>query len=78
MNCKIPIWLGYAMAGYIVASFYYLARTHFIGTPFKDSLTEKQKKIKKASAEVRRNIFLEGILCATVLLLALQPFKSCQ
>ena len=77
MNCKIPICLGYAMAGYIIASFYYLARTHYVGTPFKDSLTPRQRKIKKASAEVRRNIFLEGLLAATILLLASQPFRQC-
>ncbi len=77
MNCKIPIWLGYAMAGYIIASLYYLARTYYVGTPFKDSLTPRQRKIKKASAEVRRNIFLEGLLVATILLLASQPFRQC-
>lgn len=65
------------MAAYIIASLYYLGRTHFVGTPFKDSLSAAQKKIKQASAEVRRNIFLEGLACSVIFLGLLQPFNKC-
>ncbi len=40
---------------------YYMIRTRFVGTPFMDSLTSKQRMIKKKSANVRRTIFYEGI-----------------
>ena len=52
----MSIYLAYGMAIYCLASIYYLVRTRSVGTPFKDSLTPKQIKIKKASANVRRNI----------------------
>ena len=41
MNCVISVYLAYGMAVYCLASIYYLAMTRSIGTPFKDSLTEK-------------------------------------
>ena len=46
-KCTISVYLAYAMISYIFASVYYLAMTRGIGTPFNNSLTEDQKKIKK-------------------------------
>tara|TARA_B100002019_G_C21031330_1_gene479718 strand:+ start:364 stop:588 length:225 start_codon:yes stop_codon:yes gene_type:complete len=73
----MSIYLAYGMAIYCIASIYYLIRTRSVGTPFKDSLSPKQKKIKKESADIRRNIFYQGIAGAAVVLFFFQPFKKC-
>jgi hypothetical protein len=73
----MSIYLAYAMAVYCAASLYYIIRTRSVGTPFRDSLTPKQIKIKKESANVRRNIFYQGIVGSSVLLFFFQPFKKC-
>jgi hypothetical protein len=75
--CRMSIYLAYGMAIYCIASIYYLIRTRSVGTPFKDSLSPKQKKIKKESADIRRNIFYQGIAGAAVVLFFFQPFKKC-
>ena len=75
--CKISIYLAYAMAIYTIASLYYIIRTRSVGTPFKDSLSEKQLKIKKESAKVRRGIFYQGVGFAFVALLIFRPFSKC-
>ena len=48
-----------------------------IGKPFKDSLTEKQKRIKKESAKIRRATFLQGLAAAALLMGLTQPFSKC-
>ena len=75
--CRMSIYLAYAMAVYCAASLYYIIRTRSVGTPFRDSLTPKQIKIKKESTNVRRNIIYQGIAGSAVLLFFLQPFKKC-
>jgi len=73
----MSIYLAYGMAIYCISSVYYLLRTRSVGTPFNDSLTPKQIKIKKESATVRRNIFYQGIAGAAAVLFFFQPFKKC-
>lgn len=75
--CRMSIYLAYGMAIYCIASIYYLVRTRSVGTPFKDSLTPKQIKIKKESANVRRNVFYQGIAGSAIILFFFQPFKKC-
>ena len=75
--CKVSIYLAYAMAVYFISSLYYIVRTRYVGTPFNDSLTPKQRKIKKESAGVRRNIFYQGIALSAILMFLLKPFKPC-
>ena len=75
--CRMSIYLAYGMAIYCIASIYYLVRTRSVGMPFKDSLTPKQIKIKKESANVRRNIFYQGIAGSAIILFFFQPFKKC-
>lgn len=75
--CRISIYLAYTMAVYCIASLFYLIRTKDIGTPFKDSLSPKQKKIKKESSAKRRSIFIQGIVGGTALLFFFQPFRKC-
>jgi len=77
MNCKISIYLAYAASAYIATCLYYYIRTRFVGTPFMDSLTPKQRMIKKKSANIRRTIFYEGIGISILALVLLQPFKKC-
>ena len=76
-KCQISIYLAYGMASYIIASIYYIVSTMRIGTPFKDSLTEEQKKIKKESADKRRSIFFQGIFISIIILKIFNPFKKC-
>jgi len=75
--CKISIILAYAMAIYTLASIYYYIRTRSVGTPFKDSLTEKQIEIKKQSVKVRSNIFYQGIGLSLISLSMFRPFEKC-
>lgn len=69
--------LAYAMLIYSFASLYYIINTRSIGTPFKNSLTPKQIKIKKTSSNIRRNIFRNGIMIALIFIILMRPFKSC-
>ena len=73
----MSIYLAYAMAAYSLASVYYLLRTRTVGTPFNDSLTPKQLKIKDASAATRRSIFIQGVVGGAVILFFLKPFNKC-
>ena len=75
--CKISIYLAYAMAIYTIASIYYMIRTRSVGTPFKDSLSEKQLQIKKESAKVRRSIFYQGVGGAFIAMVFFKPFSKC-
>ncbi len=75
--CLVSPYLAYGMALYCMASAYYLIRTRTVGTPFKDSLSAKQLKIKAASADVRRNIFYQGIGGGLLVLVLFRPFQSC-
>lgn len=58
--------LSYFMVIYTISTIYYLLRTKCIGTPFKDSLTDKQKKIKEEQSKLRYQIFVEGLLLGFV------------
>lgn len=60
---------------YIIASIVYLMISRFVGTPFKDSLTEEQEQIKKESAHLRAQIFVIGILIAFISVYVTKPFK---
>ena len=75
--CKISVYLAYAMAIYCISSIYYLIRTRWVGTPFNDSLTSEQLKIKEESSGVRRNIFIQGIVLGLLIILIFKPFSKC-
>jgi len=77
MNCVISVYLAYGMAIYVLASVYYLVMTRNIGTPFRDSLTEKQMKIKKEAVKQRKTIFYQGIAASIVLMVLTRPFNKC-
>ncbi len=77
MYCKISLLLAYAMSVYCLSCSYYLIKTMWVGTPFKNSLTEKQLIIKKESAKVRRNIFIEGLIVGLLVIIIFRPFNKC-
>ena len=77
MYCTISIHLAYGMLIYIISSIFYLLKTRSIGTPFYDSLSDRQKIIKKNSANVRRNVFYQGIILGILITYLIRPFKSC-
>jgi len=76
-ECKLSRYLAYGMAIYTFASIYYLIMTFNIGTPFKDSLTINQIKIKEKSIRVRKTIFYTGLTIGVVFLYIIDPFKKC-
>lgn len=76
-HCLISWWLAYAMAIYCIASLYYYIKTRNVGTPFKDSLTKKQIKIKEESVKIRKRLFYEGLAVGVVIIMLFRPFKSC-
>ena len=76
-NCTMSITLAHGMLIYILASVFYLLRTRTIGTPFNDSLTEEQKKIKRESANVRRKVFYLGLILSSALVYFVPPFTKC-
>ena len=79
IECRIGIILGYLMAIYTISSIYYLVITNCtnVGTPFKDTLSPKQKLIKKESARVRGNIFYQGLILGVFICYFTEPFKRC-
>ena len=76
-TCIMSIYLAYGMAIYCLACIWYLVFTRGIGTPFNDSLSEKQIKIKNESATKRRYIFYAGIIVSCIFLYGLKPFHKC-
>ena len=77
MYCKIPTLLAMLAAIYILASVYYMIMTHNIGTPFRDSLDEKQLEIKNAAVKKRGGIFYTGFMIAVLVVLVIDPFTRC-
>lgn len=61
---------------YVIACVGYLLMTRQIGTPFNDSLTEEQKKIKREAASIRRSAFIKSLLIGCVIVAALKPFTK--
>lgn len=75
-HCRVPKLLANIMLVYIIASFIYMIGSPVLGTPFKDSLSDKQKEIKKESAQKRSALFWAGVIIAIILLLLIKPFKD--
>ena len=77
MNCEISVYLAYGMAIYVFASIFYLIFTRNIGTPFKDSLTQRQLTIKKQAVVQRGKILCYGITTGLIICIIWRPFKLC-
>ena len=67
-KCQISTAFAYMMFAYLIGSVYYFVHTRFIGTPFRDSLTQEQIAIKEESANNRRIIFYTGLVGAAIIL----------
>ena len=77
MNCEISVYLAYGMAIYVFASIFYLIFTRNMGTPFKDSLTQRQLTIKKQAVVQRGKILCYGITTGLIICIIWRPFKLC-
>lgn len=76
-SCRVTSWLAYGMTAYVCASVLYLIITHAtLGTPFNDSLTDRQRAIKAESARKRRNVFLGSIVISGAGLFLTRPFAT--
>ena len=76
-NCQVPVVLAYFLTIYTIGSIVYLILTQSLGTPFADSLTEEQLKIKQQAVSDRSRIFYLALFIGTVLMIIWKPFKSC-
>ena len=76
-NCQVPVVLAYFLTIYTIGSIVYLILTQSLGTPFADSLTEEQLKIKQQAVSDRSRIFYLGLFIGTVIMIIWRPFKSC-
>lgn len=76
-NCVPAVLFAYLATAYLGASLYYMIATKNYGTPFKNSLTQEQLKIKKSAAGKRYRAFLTGLILSVVLLLITKPFHKC-
>ena len=54
--------------------------TRNLGTPFNDSLTQEQRKIKEEQSTKRRNIFMQGLLVGGIMICIINymPHKQIQ
>jgi len=48
-----------------------------MGTPFNDSLTPAQLKLKDSSAQDRMSVFIQGLFVGAVIIYFVEPFSSC-
>ena len=60
---------------HLIACLVYMVLTINMGTPFYDSLTEEQKKIKNNSSRKRSHAYTTGILLGIVVLIIWKPLK---
>jgi Na+/phosphate symporter len=61
--------------GYAIACIVYLVATHCLGTPFKDSLSDEQRRVMNQSKRRRGAAFGVGVGVAIVVLLLWRPFS---
>ena len=76
-NCQMSIFLAYTMTIYCTSSLYYLIFSRFAGTPFSNSLSQQQLKLKQTSSGKRKNIFIQGIIVSIIMLYYWTPFSNC-
>ena len=76
-TCKISVALAYLVTIYCLSCIYYLIATQSVGTPFKDSLTPKQREIKNESYKIRRRIFYTGVGVSILAMLIIRPYEKC-
>ena len=75
--CKFPVILADVLIIYSISSVIYLIFTANIGTPFRNSLTQNQIKIKNESTKVRSKIFYGSVICVAIIIFTIKPFRKC-
>lgn len=65
--------LAYVALAYALASVGYLGLTRTYGTPFLDSLTPEQRRLKERSSRARASAFRWAMGLAVVVLLGWKP-----
>lgn len=79
MGCSATtMLLAMASIVYTTACVLYLLFTIPLGTPFRDSLTPRQREIKRESARARSLVFSVSLLIAGATLVLARPFRPCQ
>lgn len=61
---------------YVIACIVYMVFSKHLGTPFKDSLTEEQKRVKAQSSHIRSQIFLLGLVAGFLVVFKMKPYES--
>ena len=68
-QCHIVIYgLGVVALAYLTACLFYVVATRFMGKPFNDSLTDKQKEIKKKSSKQRGYVFWISFVVSLIII----------
>ena len=60
---------------YVIACVAYLLLTRSSGTPFSDSLTVEQRKIRASSSRVRSAAFVKGVAIGAITLMIWRPLQ---
>ena len=76
--CRVPTFLAYFAAIYILTTVIYLVITRTYGTPFKDAIQNYPElvEIKQASADKRRNAFYIGLVISVIIFGVTRPFPN--
>ena len=61
---------------YVIACIVYMIFSKHLGTPFKDSLTREQKRLKEQSSHIRGQLFLLGLVAGFLIVFKMKPYKS--
>ena len=75
--CKFPIIFADILIIYLVSSILYLILTANIGTPFKNSLTADQLRIKNESSRIRSRLFYGSVVGVAIVIFTIKPFNKC-
>lgn len=75
-KCSTPTAaLAYLSLGYLMTTVFYLILTRGCPTPFADSLTDEQKRIKARASRQRGTVFLLGVVLSASVLLLSRPLR---
>lgn len=75
MSCVVPSILAYFTLAYLTASLVYVLVTYIgrWGTPFKNSLSPEQLRLKRSSARKRGCLFGISFVVALIILFLTRP-----
>ena len=76
-TCQVPVFLAYFLTIYTIGSIIYLITSRQLGTPFNDTLTEEQLRIKEKAVSDRKRLFYYGLFAGSIIMFIWKPFESC-